>query len=84
MLFNVSNLFSAVDWVKQLIATLLVDDVTTGLSATILEGVKLNGMSYAIDGQPVDLETGAESDGEWESQALDRWNGPSDGDSYIL
>jgi len=41
-----------------------MDDVITGLSAAILEEVKLNGMSCAVDGQPLHLESGTESDGE--------------------
>jgi len=36
----------------------------TGLSAAILEEFKLNGISCAVDGQPLHLESGAESDGE--------------------
>jgi len=47
-----------------LIATLLVDDVIAGLSAAILEEVKLNRMSCAMGRKPLDLESGAESDGE--------------------
>ena len=34
-----------------------MDDVITGLSAAILEEVKLNGMSCAINGQPLRLES---------------------------
>ena len=61
-----------------------MDDVITGLWAAILEEVKLNGMSCAVDGQPLHLESGAESDGEWDLWAQGRLNGLCDSDRYIL